>query len=1430
MFRFLLPSLALVAFACGEPSHPTLPQASSLAPLHPVEALARTLPCPSGHARVVDRQVHCERADGVAEGAFAVVGQTGRVRLEGEYREGVRTGAFASFWDSGAPQQTGRYEGGDTVLRLPDGTRWIERKNGNIERHERVVLSSRTREPRTILKPQGVLDDGSVEPAQHMLSLASDQGEYRVIVGVRAAFEPEATLAPVALEAQRRSIRTLQEERVRRIEQQARGKLLTRFETIPYLSLVVDADGLAELLLDPDVTSIEPDRLSRPMLETSTALIGATTLWEAGTTGEGWTVAVLDSGVEKTHPFLANKVTEEACYSNASGRGGGTTLCPNGQSTQTTAGAGVACSSSLAGCAHGTHVAGIVAGRSPARSGVAKDANVFAIQVFTKFTRASDCGDETPPCIRSYSTDQIAALERVYARRSARSIAAVNMSLGGGKFAGSCDTDNSALKAQIDNLRAAGIPTVIASGNEGYDGFMSAPACITTAVSVGSTTKGDAISYFSNHSSRVTLLAPGDSIYSSVLDGGYGYKSGTSMATPHVAGAFALLRQALPDASVGTLVDALRNTGKPVERAGVSRPRIRVADALESITIEPPVFSPPPSAFTGSVTVTLTTPTPGASIRYTTDGSDPSASRGTLIFSGQTVTLARATTLKACAFKDGHPVSKVTTGVYSRASSLQVNLAPSDMPAKGARWRVDTPLTLTFDDALSTQFDFRTTETGPWQLDDSTAASGRFSLRSGPTDHGAQSVLQTTFETSGGIVEFKIRVSSEKNYDRLAFFIGDGLYGDWSGDVDWQTVSYPVDPGTRTLTWVYLKDTSQSSGADAAWIDDLVLPGDEWRESGDVLAPLPEGDYPLAFKAVADWTSPPPTVVRAEGTTEPFVATYTRTGTVQVTLEPSGARTAGAKWRVGAGAWRQSGESLALTPGRYTVDFQNVAAWTPPLPVTIDVSRDQSVSLGATYVQRQVAAPLITPNGGTLSNPTPVVLSTSTEGASIRFTLDGSPVTPSSTLYQGPFTLDPALSERVRARAYKNGWLNSEESVAEYAFAPNPGTVAAPLPSLPPGTFVTAQQLAFTSTTPGALIRYTLDGTVPTVSAPAYTAPIPLPLDSTTYVWARAFHPEMLPSDMTGGVYRVTGEVATPTVTPGAGEVPAGSYVVLQTATPGALIRYTLDGSAPTEAAALYSLPLVVDARARLTLRARAYKDGWTTSGELSAVFTGAEEPLVEPPLERLASPLFTPSPGLFTQALGVTIQSPSPTATVRYTTDGTLPTETSPAYNAPVALATDSVTPILARAFEDGFLPSEVSGGVFRVTGQVATPAVTPNGGQFEGEALVVLLSDTPGATVRYTLDGSEPTESSARFDAPLTLREDTLLRARAYREGWIASEPIGARFTFTESVDTNPTPAPPRAPRPQESGCASTSAGGLALLVPLVLVALPGRRRALR
>lgn len=380
----------------------------------------------------------------------------------------------------------------------------------------------------------------------------------------------------------------------------------------PFFAINVTPLELEALAADPDVSRINKDTADRVNLVSTVPLIGMSHpdggAYAKGATGAGHTIAILDTGVQADHPFILGKIVAEACFSTTSSIDNSQSLCHDGAPQDTNPGAGAPCTGFEA-CSHGTHVAGVAAGNNTTpgmptgspRSGIAKEAKLISIKVFSKYNDPRSCGFGNPaPCVLSNRSDQVAALDWLYANSQHPSvrIAAANISIAGGLYYGNCDLDPrmKLIKDSIERLRAIHIATVIATGNDGATNAIGAPACISSAIRVSSTTKNDKVSPFSNIATMTDLLAPGgdySGILSSVPGNKYDYSAGTSMAAPHVAGAFAALRTVYPFASVKQILDALIGTGRRItdDRPGgaITKPRIQVIHALAALG--PPVLT-----------------------------------------------------------------------------------------------------------------------------------------------------------------------------------------------------------------------------------------------------------------------------------------------------------------------------------------------------------------------------------------------------------------------------------------------------------------------------------------------------------------------------------------------------------------------------------------------------------------------------------------------------------------------------------------------------------------------------------------------------------------------------------------------------------------------------------------------------------------------
>jgi subtilisin family serine protease len=361
-------------------------------------------------------------------------------------------------------------------------------------------------------------------------------------------------------------------------------RVIWKYEAVPSLVGTISAAGLARLRGIPGVVRVDLDEPMHAELAQSVPLIGADQMRLLGHTGEGITIAVMDSGVDTDHPDLADDLDGQACFCTVIGGNG---CCPGGDSTQFGAGA------AEDGDGHGTHVSGIItSGGTRSPRGVAPDARFVAVRVLDD--------DGSSCCI----TDLVAGLNWILNNRP--DVDYVNMSLGTlALFSGNCDNATGwtlSLSSAINSLRNNGVLSFAASGNEASGTQMAAPACIANAISVGAvydatiggvgyaicsdpTTAADQVTCFSNSNAVTDLFAPGAAITSDYLGGLVATYYGTSQATPHAAGCAATLRQAQPTLTAAEMENLLEGTGVPVTdpKNGRSYPRIDCLAALESL-------------------------------------------------------------------------------------------------------------------------------------------------------------------------------------------------------------------------------------------------------------------------------------------------------------------------------------------------------------------------------------------------------------------------------------------------------------------------------------------------------------------------------------------------------------------------------------------------------------------------------------------------------------------------------------------------------------------------------------------------------------------------------------------------------------------------------------------------------------------------------
>jgi subtilisin family serine protease len=418
-----------------------------------------------------------------------------------------------------------------------------------------------------------------IEPAVSEAVALGGTTRVQIVLAGHRSLPPQATAA--AERAHLQSVAAAQASF--RKASPARGLAIVReFDWAYGLVADVDAEGIEGLRAMPQVEYVYLDGEVHASLTQGVPLIGGDTVHLAGTTGTGITVAILDTGINWNHAALGG------CFGAGCKVVAGFDYHNNDADPIDDEG-------------HGTAVSGIVAstGAGAVDVGVAPDADLVALKVL------GSTGGGSFSSIDS-------ALNWVITNRATYNIKAANLSLGdGGQYNNSgsalCDTSNTAnLIASLVNV---GVAVVVASGNEGHDAGVSFPACVAEATAVGGVYDANvgSVSWCGNSSCSTILctdnptfadkfvchtnaglpldvLAPDYNTTTTSIGGGTTSFGGTSAAAPFVAGAFALMFDAVPSADVATVEANFKSTGVLVTNPGnaTAYPRIDVAAALQS--------------------------------------------------------------------------------------------------------------------------------------------------------------------------------------------------------------------------------------------------------------------------------------------------------------------------------------------------------------------------------------------------------------------------------------------------------------------------------------------------------------------------------------------------------------------------------------------------------------------------------------------------------------------------------------------------------------------------------------------------------------------------------------------------------------------------------------------------------------------------------
>ncbi len=417
----------------------------------------------------------------------------------------------------------------------------------------------RTAQEHWVSAAKGFQSPGVATPGMRAAKLGFRESKRRLhpTTALSAAESPEPTSTVVV------GFEPSVEARVAKAATRLGARISRRSKTGGFYVLKVPADSdvaefMNRLQSEPGVSYVEPDGLVHMAMASNdpgfssqwgATRIGAPSAWDV-TRGSSIKVAVIDTGVHLTHADLVGRLDTVNDYDFVNGDS-------EAQDDQ----------------GHGTHVAGIIGATLNNGIGVAGIANQATI-LPVKVLAADGTG----------TSSNVADGIRWAADKGAK---VINLSLGS-------NTYSSVIESAVQYATALDCVVVAATGNEAAYGVYY-PARLANVVAVGSTTPSDARSTFSNYGPQVDICAPGSDIYSTLNTGGYGTKSGTSMATPHVAGVVALIRAKNPAWSRSEVESQLQASAIDLGATGKDNyygwGRVRAAEAVGTTVQLPPTVA-----------------------------------------------------------------------------------------------------------------------------------------------------------------------------------------------------------------------------------------------------------------------------------------------------------------------------------------------------------------------------------------------------------------------------------------------------------------------------------------------------------------------------------------------------------------------------------------------------------------------------------------------------------------------------------------------------------------------------------------------------------------------------------------------------------------------------------------------------------------------
>ena len=836
-----------------------------------------------------------------------------------------------------------------------------------------------------------------------------------------------------------------------------------------------------------------------------------------------------------------------------------------------------------------------------------------------------------------------------------------------------------------------------------------------------------------------------------------------------------------------------------------------IVEGMYSFHTATPEFSQGTTSFNGNLEISLNCTTVGATIYYTTNGTEPTTSSKRYI---EPISISETTTVKAFAVKEGYENSTVATAAYTKTRPV---LTPTLSPAGGT---FSGSISVTISGEEGATIYYTTDGTEPTKesalykesiilseptsikaiadktgMTESQVATGTynfylpaptFSVVSGTyntvqnveincTAEGAKIYYTTDgTEPTNSSTEYTTAVTIDKTKTIKAIAVKEGWGNSSIVEAEYTlkvpAITYTPDPSnqfdesvTVTLTCngatiYYTIDSTDPTNASTLYTNSItvnkttnikaIAVRDGWENSDMIDL------WYKKFITVGEPVFNPDNNDALDKTTAititctvPNKEDQVYTPTIYYTLDGSDPTTNGTKY---TGPISISGPTTIKAYGMVN-DYDNIAN-SPVITKKYDF---------------KVALPTITAGGSFTSQQT-VTIGCTTEGASIYYTTDGSNPTTSTTgkTIASGSSINITKNTTVKAIAVKEGWISSDVVEATYEFNVESPSIT-PSCTFEGGESIT---ISLSCNTNGSTIHYTTDGSDPTSESAICNGKITL--NETKTIKAIACKEGWNSSQIVSATYTEKEIVHTPVLSLLPGSYTSTQNNTITCTTEGATIYYTTDGTEPTTSSKTITSGNTIEITQTTTVKAFAYKEGMTKSSIISETYTF-----------EVIEPTFNKTNGLYEEAQTIEISCATEGAKIYYTTDGSEPNDNSTPYNGPIEI--EKTTTIKAIAYKDGWNPSHITTASYAFLETVATPTFSHSSGDYNETINVVIYCETPNAIIRYTMDGSTPDIHNTIYNGEsIEVSETTTVKAVAFKDGMKTSEIAVATYTYSSNT----------------------------------------------